>query len=67
MVRGKFGKREDMESLGAVMVMGRWETGCSKERERAWREMLPSGLERGAPYLRSPLMGHPMCASWHRI
>ena len=34
--------------------------------ERAWREMPPSGLERGAPYLRSPLMGQPMCASWQR-
>ena len=35
-------------------------TGWMKRMERAWREMPPSGLERGAPYLRSPLMGQPM-------
>ena len=42
-------------------------TGWMKRMERAWREMPPSGLERGAPYLRSPLMGQPMWASWQRI
>ena len=29
--------------------------------------MLPSRFERGEPYLRSPLMGQPMAASWQRI
>ena len=27
----------------------------------------PSGFERGAPYFRSPLMGHPRLDSWQRI
>ena len=35
--------------------------------ERACRQMPPSGLERGAPYFRSPLMGQPMVESWQRI
>ena len=32
-----------------------------------WRHIPPSGLERGAPYLRSPLIGHPMADNWHLI
>ena len=30
-------------------------------------EMLPSGLLRGAPYFKSPLIGHPIFANWHLI
>ena len=38
-------------------------TGCSKRISCACRQIPPSGLERGAPYLRSPLMGQPRCES----
>ena len=31
------------------------------------REMLPSLLDLGAPYLRSPLMQNPCPESWHLI
>ena len=52
---------------GASMAMCSWVTGCSKATLWAWSEMLPSSLLRGAPYLRSPLMGHPILANWQRI
>ena len=52
---------------GASRKISVFFTGWMKRMERAWRDMPPSGLERGAPYLRSPLMGQPMCASWQRI
>ena len=38
-------------------------TGCANSILRACNEMLPSGLERLAPYFRSPLMTVPLAAS----
>lgn len=43
------------------------DTGCSNLTRLASKLMLPSGLLRGAPYLRSPFMGQPIAASWQRI
>lgn len=40
-----------------------FDTGWTNSTRREWSEMLPSGLLRGAPYFRSPFIGHPMCAS----
>ena len=31
------------------------------------QQMLPSGLLRGEPYFRSPLIGQPILANWQRI
>ena len=42
-------------------------TGWVNSARRACNPILASGLERLAPYFRSPLMMHPMCASWARI
>ena len=36
------------------------ETGCTNRTLLACRQMLPSGLERGEPYFKSPLIGHPI-------
>ena len=57
------------QACGTEAETSSWEclTGCSKRMFLAIRLMLPSGFERGAPYLRSPLMGHPMPESWQRI
>ena len=42
-------------------------TGWINSTLRANSEMLPSGLERLAPYFRSPRMGQPIFANWQRI
>ena len=43
------------------------DTGWTKRTRRACRQMLPSGLLRGEPYFRSPLIGQPILANWQRI
>ena len=43
------------------------ETGCMNSTLRDISDILPSGFERGAPYFKSPLMGHPIAANWQRI
>ena len=48
---------------GAMISTDRPETGCVKAMRRACRLIPPSGLERSAPYFRSPLIGQPMCAN----
>lgn len=55
------------DGTGASMVRCSFFTGCVNVILLAWREMPPSGLERGAPYLRSPFIGQPMSESWHLI
>lgn len=40
-----------------------FDTGCTNSIRLDISEMLPSGLLRGAPYFKSPLIGHPMAAS----
>ena len=52
---------------GAIKSISSFDTGWMKRILRACRQMLPSGLERGKPYFRSPLMGHPIFANWQRI
>ena len=42
-------------------------TGCMNSMECDCSEIPPSGLERLAPYFRSPLIGQPMFASCARI
>lgn len=56
-----------VEGTGASIVRGSFFTGCMKVILREWSEIPPSGFERGAPYLRSPLIGHPRFDSWQRI
>ena len=48
---------------GAVMLIGSLLTGCMNSMLRACSDMPPSGLERGAPYFKSPLIGHPIDAN----
>ena len=48
---------------GATRSIASLDTGCTKRTRRACRQMLPSGLERGNPYIKSPLMGHPILAN----
>ena len=55
------------EGSGAVSSKGVFFTGWMKLMCLAVREMLPSLLERGAPYFRSPLITAPWAASWHLI
>lgn len=45
---------------GASSSISSFETGCMNRTLRACRQMLPSGLERGEPYFKSPLIGHPI-------
>ena len=52
---------------GAVTSISCFETGCIKDMRLAWSEIPPSGLERRAPYFKSPLMGDPILANWQRI
>ncbi len=52
---------------GATISISSLRTGCTNFMRREWSEMLPSGLERGAPYLRSPFITHPIAESWARI
>ena len=40
-----------------------FETGCTNSTLRLIRDIDPSGLLRGAPYFKSPFMGHPIAAS----
>ena len=56
-----------MDGGGAVIMVDWPETGCAKVTLRAWRQIEPSGFERGEPYFRSPFMGQPMAASWDLI
>ena len=51
----------------AVMVIISWLTGCLKVIERACKLIPPPSFERGKPYFRSPLIGQPILANWHRI
>ena len=60
-------RHKGVSGSGAIIRMGAPETGCVKRIRRACRQMEPSGLERGAPYFKSPLMGQPMAASCARI
>ena len=48
---------------GASSSISSLETGCMNRTLRACRQMLPSGLERGEPYFKSPLIGHPILAN----
>lgn len=48
---------------GAVKSISSFDTGWMKRTLRACRQMLPSGLERGNPYFKSPLIGHPIFAN----
>lgn len=50
-----------------VMRTGLRRTGWTNSIERACSEMLPSRFERGAPYFRSPRIGHPIFDNWARI
>ena len=43
------------------------DTGCMNSTLRANNDMLPSGLLRRAPYFKSPFIGQPIFANWHRI
>lgn len=52
---------------GAVTEISFLLTGWMNPICLAINDMPPSLLERGAPYLRSPLMQQPMPASWQRI
>ena len=52
---------------GASTSISCLDTGWTKRTRRACRQMLPSGLLRGAPYFRSPLIGQPILANWQRI
>lgn len=45
---------------GASSSISSLETGCMNLTLRACRQILPSGLERGEPYFKSPLIGHPI-------
>ena len=51
------------DGTGATTSISSFETGWTKRTRRACRQILPSGLERGKPYFRSPLMGQPILAS----
>lgn len=53
--------------VGAVTVTGSLRVGCINVICLACRLILPSGLERRAPYFKSPFMGHPIEESWQRI
>ena len=48
---------------GASSSISSFETGWTNLICRAWRQILPSGLERGEPYFKSPLIGHPIFAN----
>ena len=48
---------------GASMSMGALLTGWMNDMRWLCREMLPSGLERLAPYFRSPFIGQPIAAN----
>lgn len=52
---------------GDSMQMFSFETGWTNSTRWLSRLMLPSGLERGAPYFRSPFMGQSILDSWQRI
>ena len=52
---------------GASTAICSFDTGCVNSTCRDISEMLPSGLLRGAPYFRSPLIGQPIAANWQRI
>ena len=64
--RGKL-RQISVSGKGASQEIGSLETGCTNSTWRESRLILPSGLLRGAPYLRSPLIGQPILASWQRI
>ena len=55
--------RQSWGGRGASTTIFSFETGCTKATLRASKQMLPSGLLRLAPYLRSPLIGHPIFAN----
>ena len=52
---------------GAMMSISSLRTGWMKRISCEWRQIPPSGFERGAPYLRSPLITQPIPDSWQRI
>ena len=60
--RGKL-RQISVSGNGASQEIGSLETGCTNSTWRESRLILPSGLLRGAPYLRSPLIGQPILAS----
>ena len=59
-VCSKYFHRLSCGGTGAVMRTGLRRTGWTNSIERACSEMLPSRFERGAPYFRSPRIGHPI-------
>ena len=66
-VCSKYFHRLSCGGTGAVMRTGLRRTGWTNSIERACSEMLPSRFERGAPYFRSPRIGHPIFDNWARI
>ena len=52
---------------GASTAICCFDTGCVNSTCLDISEMLPSGLLRGAPYFKSPLIGQPIAANWQRI
>ena len=59
--------QRESAGTGATMLTGCFDTGWMNSALRECRQMPPSGLERGKPYFKSPLIGHPILASWQRI
>lgn len=55
------------DGTGAMISIASFDTGWINEALWACKLIPPSGLERSKRYLRSPLIGHPILASWHRI
>ena len=55
--------QRESAGTGATMLTGCFDTGWINSALRECRLMPPSGLERGKPYFKSPLMGHPIFAN----
>jgi hypothetical protein len=62
-------KRDHISPSGkwAVITTFSFFTGCINSSLRAKRLIPPSSFDLGKPYLRSPLTGHPIFASWALI
>ena len=51
------------DGTGAMISITSFDTGWINEALWACKLIPPSGFERSKPYLRSPLIGHPILAS----
>ena len=57
----------ELDGKSAVTSITSFDTGCTNFTLRECRQILPSRFDRGNPYFKSPLIGHPILANWQRI